>query len=58
MNYEYCVMHKAFPDAPHRGPWPEATCYEWIDEAVADGFKDDVFYVGRREVGPWGPYDG
>lgn len=52
--YEYCVMHHDYPDEPHRGPWPEQECKEWIREAEEeDGFESGVFYLGTRAVGPW-----
>jgi hypothetical protein len=55
--YEYCVMHTAYPNEPHRGPWPKQECESWIEEAVADGFKNDVFYVAVRICTPWTPVD-
>ncbi len=57
MNYEYAVMHKNFPNEPHRGPWPLQSCIDWIDEAMTDGFKSDVFYIARRPSGGWERYE-
>lgn len=53
MNYEYCVMHYRFPDEPHRGPWTRQKCQEWIDDCLADGMKQGVFYIARRAIGEW-----
>lgn len=50
---EFCVIRSRFPDEPHRGPWTEQECLNWIKEAEDDGFAPGAFYIGYREVSPW-----
>lgn len=58
-TFEYCVMHPAFPDEPHRGPMPEQEARYWVAQAEKDGgLKVGMFYVARRTVGPWQPHPG
>lgn len=53
-RFEYCVMHDAFPQEPHRGPWSKEECVEWIREGEEDdGIKPGIFYLAVRLVGPW-----
>lgn len=52
-EYEYAVMHPAWEQEPHRGPWPLEECLAWIQSAIDDGFKYNAFYVARRPVGEW-----
>lgn len=50
---EYCIMHHAYPDEAHRGPWPLEECQAWILEWEQDGGRGSGFYVASREVSPW-----
>lgn len=51
-DYEYAVMHPAYPDEPHRGPESLPWVRNWIQEAEDDGFLN-MFYIARRVVGAW-----
>lgn len=53
MEFEYCVMHEASPNDPHRGPWSEQKCRDWIKEWKDDGGRRGAFYIARRVIGPW-----
>lgn len=53
-SYEYFVMRERDPDEPHRGPWTQEECVEWIREGEEDlGMRPGAFYVAFRAVGPW-----
>lgn len=53
-TYEYCVMRAGYPDEPHRGPWTQEECKEWIKECEEDlGMRPGAFYMAYRGVGPW-----
>lgn len=52
-QYEYAVMHWAYPDEPHRGPWPREQAVQWVKESSEIGFREGAFYVVRRPVGQW-----
>ena len=51
--YEFCVVHERYPGEVHRGPMSEAEADQWIADWLADGGRDGVFYVARREVTEW-----
>jgi hypothetical protein len=51
-EYEYCVMMERYPE-PHRGPWSQKECEDWIQEGEEDGIKPGTFYVAWRAIGPW-----
>lgn len=53
MGMQFCVMHPACPDDPHRGPWSELDCDLWVQELENDGGKVGSFYVACREVSEW-----
>lgn len=56
---EYCVMHRSYPNEPHRGPWSLSECRQWVKEAEEDdGIAPGVFYVSIRYVSPWRAYQG
>lgn len=52
-KYEFCVIHSQYPQQTHRGPMTEQEAYDWVREAIEDGFRPDYFYVAHRKVGPW-----
>lgn len=62
---EYCIMHIAYPDEPHRIPPKKSDenesvdgrqwCIEWIEEweGISPAAKPGLFYIAAREVSPW-----
>lgn len=63
-QYEYAVIRDGDdPGDLHRGPWPKATCEEWVKEwedmnTHNNVFREGMFKVVRRPVGPWEVADG
>ncbi len=53
IEYEYAVAHHAYPDETWRGPWPLEKCLAWIQDAVEDGCRLDIFHIIRRPVHKW-----
>lgn len=55
-EYEYGVaLWRDRFGEPHRTELTEEAAHQWIAEYVADGGAPGVFFVIRREVGPWLP---
>lgn len=52
-SYEYCIMHVAFPDEPHRIVRSLEECKDWMEWAASRGVQPDVFHIGVRKIGPW-----
>ena len=46
MEYDWYVMYKQDPE-PWRGPWSEGEARGWIQECLDEGYRPDVFWLGR-----------
>lgn len=59
VEYQYCIMHWAYPDEPHRGPYDTLEeAQQWLNEALEDGFATHVFRIEKRYVGKWMKHEG
>lgn len=54
-DYEWAVVRRhELPGAIHRGPFKtKEEAQGWIDDAVADGFHPEAFYLAMRRVTHW-----